>query len=101
MAGRGFVRSVPDAVAEVGDVAGGELADLFEFDVVGGEVVEQAAALAEEDVDDVQFELVAPQPGVVTTTADPQPQGGKGGRKNKDGDTSHTPGEDGAGNSAG
>lgn len=57
----------------------------------------QAAALGG-DATDVQFELVAPQPGVVTTTADPQPQGGKG-RKN--GDTAHTPGEDGAGNSAG
>jgi hypothetical protein len=32
---------------------------------------------------------------VITQTADPQQQGGK------DGDTSHTPGEDGAGNSAG
>ena len=57
----------------------------------------QAAALGG-DATDVQFELVAPQPAVVTTTADPQPQGG---RKNRDGDTSHTPGEDGAGNSAG
>ncbi|WP_416955487.1 hypothetical protein ACNKF0_02515 [Nocardioides sp. T5] len=57
----------------------------------------QAAALGG-DATDVQFELVAPQPGVVTTTADPQPQGGK---KDKDGDTAHTPGEDGAGNSAG
>ena len=56
----------------------------------------QAAALGG-DATDVQFELVAPQPAVVTTTADPQPQGGK----NKNGDTSHTPGEDGAGNSAG
>lgn len=57
----------------------------------------QAAALGG-DATDVQFELVAPQPGVVTTTADPQPQGGKG---EKDDDTAHTPGEDGAGNSAG
>ena len=44
---------------------------------------------------DVQFELVAPQPAVVTTTADPKP-GKKKDKKN--GDTSHTPGEDGAGN---
>jgi hypothetical protein len=51
----------------------------------------QAAALGG-DPTDVQFELVAPQPGVITKTADPQQQGG---------DTSHTPGEDGAGNSAG
>ncbi|MCP3421777.1 hypothetical protein [Nocardioides pinisoli] len=57
----------------------------------------QAAALGG-DATDVQFELVAPQPGVVTTTADPQPQGGK---DEKNGDTAHTPGEDGAGNSAG
>lgn len=47
---------------------------------------------------DVQFELVAPQPGVITQTAEPEQQGGK---KNKNGDTAHTPGEDGAGNSAG
>ena len=56
----------------------------------------QAAALGG-DATDVQFEL-AVVPAVVTTTADPQQQGGK---KNKNGDTSHTPGEDGAGNSAG
>ena len=65
----------------------------------------EAAALGGEPTD-VQFELVAPQPGVVTKTADPQPQdtgGAKGGNKGgqKNGDTSHTPGEDGAGNSAG
>ena len=40
-----------------------------------------------------------PAAAVVTTTADPQQQGGK--NKNKNGDTSHTPGEDGSGNSAG
>jgi hypothetical protein len=57
----------------------------------------QAAALGG-DATDVQFELTGAVPAVVTTTADPQPQGGKG-RKN--GDTAHTPGEDGAGNSAG
>lgn len=57
----------------------------------------QAAALGGEPTD-VQFELVAPQPGVVTQTADPEPGGTKG---KKGGDTSHTPGEDGAGNSAG
>lgn len=56
----------------------------------------QAAALGGQGTD-VQFELVAPQPGVITKTAEPQQQGGK----NKDGDTSHTPGEDGGGNSAG
>jgi hypothetical protein len=56
----------------------------------------EAAALCGEPTD-VQFELVAPQPGVVTQTVQPEPGGGK----NKDGDTTHTPGEDGQGNSAG
>lgn len=55
----------------------------------------EAAALGG-DGTDVQFELVAPTAPVITKTADPQ-QGGK----NKDGETSHTPGEDGGGNSAG
>ena len=58
----------------------------------------EAAALGG-DGTDVQFELTGGVPAVVTTTADPQPQGGE--NKNKNGDTSHTPGEDGAGNSAG
>jgi hypothetical protein len=58
----------------------------------------EAAALGG-DGTDIQFELTGGVPAVVTTTADPQPQGGK--NKNKNGDTSHTPGEDGAGNSAG
>jgi hypothetical protein len=56
----------------------------------------QAAALGGQGTD-VQFELVAPQPGVITKTAEPQQQGGR----TEDGDTSHTPGEDGGGNSAG
>ncbi len=60
----------------------------------------QAAALGGTGTD-VQFELVARQPEVITQTADPQQQGGNGGGKDKDGDTAHTPGEDGAGNSAG
>ena len=55
-----------------------------------------AAAALGGEATDVQFELVAPQPGVVTQTAEPEKQGGK---KNKNGDTTHTPGEDGAGNS--
>jgi len=59
----------------------------------------QAAALGG-DATDVQFELTGGVPAVVTTTADPQQQGGKN-KNNKNGDTSHTPGEDGAGNSAG
>ncbi|SEC29848.1 hypothetical protein SAMN04489844_2036 [Nocardioides exalbidus] len=56
----------------------------------------ESAALGGEGTD-VQFELVAPQPGVVTQTADPQTQGGTG----KKGDRSHTPGQDGTGNSEG
>ena len=59
----------------------------------------EAAALGGAGTD-VQFELVGRQPEVVTQTADPQQQGGNGGG-NGGGDTSHTPGEDGAGNSAG
>ncbi len=55
-----------------------------------------AASLGGEATD-VQFELVAREPAVVTTTADPKP----GKKDKKNGDTSHTPGEDGAGNSAG
>ncbi len=55
----------------------------------------EAAALGGEGTD-IQFELVPPQPGVVTRTAEPE----QGGTK-KDGSTSHTPGEDGEGNSAG
>lgn len=58
----------------------------------------EAAALGGNGTD-VQFELVTPQPGVITKTAEPEKQGGKNGQKN--GDTSHTPGEDGEGNSAG
>ena len=50
------------------------------------------------DGTDVQFELGAPQPGVITKTADPQQgNGGKG----TNGDTTHTPGEDGTGNGQG
>ena len=56
----------------------------------------QAAALGGDETD-VQFELVAPTAPVITKTAEPE----QGGKKNKDGETSHTPGEDGAGNSAG
>ena len=53
------------------------------------------------DGTDVQFELVAPTAPVITKTAEPQQQGGKTKGKKQDGDTSHTPGEDGGGNSAG
>ena len=59
----------------------------------------EAAALGGEATD-VQFELVAPAAGVVTKTAEPEQQGGKG-KKDRNGDESHTPGEDGAGNSVG
>lgn len=62
----------------------------------------QAAALGGTETD-VQFELVAPSPSVVTKTAEPKPKGGKGGKGNKSRqqDTTHQPGEDGEGNSAG
>lgn len=64
----------------------------------------QAAALGGEPTD-VQFELVAPQPGVITKTADPQQGGNDAANGQPDaspnGDTAHTPGEDGGGNSAG
>lgn len=53
----------------------------------------EAAALGG-DGTDVQFELVAPTPGVITRTAEPQ----QGGKKK---DRSHTPGQDGPGNSVG
>ena len=56
----------------------------------------EAAALGG-DGTDVQFELVAPTAPVITKTAEPE----QGGKKNKVGDTSHTPGQDGAGNSTG
>lgn len=59
----------------------------------------EAAALGGEATD-VQFELVAPTPGVITKTAEPEQQGGTG-KKNRKSDESHTPGEDGAGNSVG
>ena len=67
----------------------------------------QAAALGGEATD-VQFELIAPSAPVVTKTVEPEPQGGgkgsgkgKGKGKGEQPDTSHQPGEDGAGNSAG
>jgi hypothetical protein len=62
----------------------------------------QAAALGGEP-SDLQFELVAPTAPVITKTAEPEQGGttGKKGTKDRDGETSHTPGEDGGGNSAG
>ena len=61
----------------------------------------EAAALGGEATD-VQFELTVPTAPVITTTAEPEPQGGKGGKGGTgNGDESHTPGEDGAGNSVG
>lgn len=62
----------------------------------------EAAALAGEPTD-VQFELVAPASAVITKTITPKPDPtttGKG-KKNKQGDTEHTPGEQGGGNSQG
>lgn len=59
----------------------------------------EAAALGGEATD-VQFEVVAPAAGVITKTAEPEQQAGKG-KKNRNSDESHTPGEDGAGNSVG
>ena len=59
----------------------------------------ESAALGGEATD-VQFELVAPAPAVVTQTAEPE-QGGTGKGKGKKDDQAHTPGEDGEGNSAG
>jgi hypothetical protein len=59
----------------------------------------EAAALGGEGTD-VQFELVAPTAPVITQTAAPE-QGGTKGKQGKNGDTSHTAGEDGQGNSAG
>lgn len=58
----------------------------------------EAAALGGEATD-VQFELVAPSPAVVTQTAEPEQDGQRKNRKN--GATTHTPGEDGGGNSEG
>jgi hypothetical protein len=60
----------------------------------------EAAALGGEATD-VQFELTPATPAVITKTAEPQqsPAGGK--KRGKNGDRVHTPGEDGAGNSAG
>ncbi|WP_374454605.1 hypothetical protein [Nocardioides sp.] len=75
-----------------------ECSDRTEWAKLGYYHVE-AAALGG-DGTDVQFELVAPQPGVITKTADPQ-QGGNGGKKGNGGDTTHTPGEDGTGNGEG
>lgn len=59
----------------------------------------EAAALGG-DGTDVQFELVAPQPGVVTQTVQPEQGGTKDAGGGQD-DTAHTPGEDGEGNGAG
>ncbi len=56
----------------------------------------ETAALAGEPTE-VQFELVAPASAVITKTVTPKPQ--KGSKKQQD--STHQPGEDGAGNSAG
>lgn len=57
----------------------------------------ETAALGGEPTD-VQFELLPGTPAVVTQTAEPEQQDGK---NKKNGETAHTPGEDGGGNSEG
>lgn len=69
-----------------------ECSGLTEWAMPGWYHVE-AAALAGEPTD-VQFELVRPASEVITKTVTPEPQKGGKGR-------SHTPGQDGAGNSEG
>ena len=63
----------------------------------------EAASLGGEPTD-VQFELVRPASVVITKTVTPKPEpatGGKRKNKQKQGDTVHTPGEQGDGNSEG
>lgn len=62
----------------------------------------EAAALGGEPTD-IQFELVRPASAVITKTVTPKPETSTKGRKNKNkqGDTAHTPGEQGTGNSEG
>jgi hypothetical protein len=52
------VTHVQDVLAGVVDIAGTDLPDEFKLDVLGREVVEQAAAPAQQHRDDVQFQLV-------------------------------------------
>lgn len=59
----------------------------------------EAAALGGEPTS-IQFELVRPASAVITKTVTPKPAPTEG-RKNKQGDTAHTPGEQGSGNSEG
>ena len=63
----------------------------------------EAAALGGEPTE-IQFELVRPASAVITKTVTPKPEPTEGknkGRKTKQGDTAHTPGEQGTGNSEG
>lgn len=61
----------------------------------------EAAALGGEPTD-VQFELVRPASAVITKTITPKPEPtAKGGKNKQGGDTAHTPGEQGDGNSEG
>ena len=60
----------------------------------------EAAALGGEATD-VQFELVRPASAVITKTITPKPEPTTEGKKNDQGDTAHTPGEQGGGNSEG
>jgi hypothetical protein len=52
------VTHVQDVLARVVDIAGAHLPDEFELDVLGSEVVEQAAAAAQQHRDHVQVQLV-------------------------------------------
>ncbi|MCW2835699.1 MAG: hypothetical protein JWN68_3652 [Nocardioides sp.] len=60
----------------------------------------EAAALGGEPAD-VQFELVPPPRAVITKTVTPKPEPTSKGKADKQGDTEHTPGEQGEGNSEG
>jgi hypothetical protein len=51
-------KSPPDPVAEMGDAGALQDPDRLQLDVVGAEVLEEAAALAEEDGDEVDLDLV-------------------------------------------
>ena len=60
----------------------------------------KAAALGGEPTE-VQFELVQPASAVITKTITPKPEPTTQGTKKNQGDTAHTPGEQGGGNSEG
>jgi hypothetical protein len=77
-----------------------ECSDLTDWAQLGYYHVE-AAALGGEPTE-IQFELVRPASAVITKTITPRPDPTTKGKKNKQGgDTAHTPGEQGGGNSEG